>query len=344
MRKKGDYYDLYEAGEVSYDHSRFADAAGFYHQAMNAPHITEELQVQAKYSYASSLFVAGIYEEAIAHFSELYVAYKDNKMYQQIANRSYQGIIHVSIYLHCIGRSTYSLQKLKTLINRGLAWLSDTDNQKWCHTLLLDLAEIYYYLGEFQRALDTAEEAYLQKKQYGGGYYQGTYIHTIARISRVMNELQRSEEVLSEANPSRNDPYTIMRVDMEHLLLLMEQQPLQKIQAFEIAQRTLRPTDYVQSPFAVMHALGACGVVFTACDSYLLAKKAFHHIQLLLNQKYPQFDTYFRTISSSFAERTLPYLLKEERMETKDQQELYQILSEIIQLCSIGGPISKQGG
>lgn len=334
MSDQADYSVLSMAGSIAYDNSLFENACQHYRQAMEIQGISETRKVSAQYSYASSLFVAGHYKESIAQFGDLYATYRDDTRYLDVVSRAYQRVLHVSLYLHFVRQPASGLLQLEKIANEGLEWLSERGNKDLFHPLLLNLSRIYFFSGKYDMALDTAEEALSQKKRYGGGFYQGTYIHNIAWITRVIKEYERCNDVIRENNSSRNDPYTNMLVDSEHLFLILEKSPIEKEIGLEVAERVFRPTTFVQSPLWVFRARGACGMLYAACGQDKEVKTAFLGIQQLLEGNHPELNRYFREEAPLYIKAAAQYLGEPDGKIIKKLDDLYDLFDTINAHCA----------
>ena len=175
---------LLDKGDFYYRDSRFRCAAITFEKALTDPSATETDQIIAKYWLASSLRVLGRYREALTYFSELYTQCKNDPGLDSVASKAFQSSIQIMLNLHVMDILPADLPELAASADEELQRLRDKGKEKNAHALLLDKSEILAEMGDYQAALETAQEAFDLEKKGRGGYYQGTYIANIAEYAR----------------------------------------------------------------------------------------------------------------------------------------------------------------
>ncbi|HUU75072.1 MAG TPA: tetratricopeptide repeat protein [Methanoregulaceae archaeon] len=322
------FWQHYKEGQGHYYNSQFADAATLYEQAMNTSNISPEKRLMAKYSLASSLFVAGFYKEAITLFGEIYSGYPDDHQNLYYAFNAYERAIHVFVYLYTIDPDACDLDRMLVSVEDGLRWSSDCGNKRWRHVLLLDKSDILAFQGRCSDALDVAEEAYAMKKGAGGGYYAASYIENISRFARKLGYFDRAQQVIDELDPSRNDNYAMVLGLTEQLRLFMDISPFQEARALETAKWIMRHAGEVQAPKRMFDAFGMCVLTFIRCMAYDDALISFGAQSRLSQAGHKELDTYFAWKIGRYTDRARNMLATQRAGKTNRRaKELSELLS-----------------
>jgi HSP90 family molecular chaperone len=246
-----DFDDLYHQARGLYEASRFADAAVLYERALQAHGGTEENRLRAKFWLGDCFRMLGRYTEALAHYDEVYMAARDRDEFLTYYSYSFQ-IMVLRLIQETEGSNEYydNLTRRLELIKEGLRWLQNIGREKWRHTLLYEQAFALASLGETERALDAAEEAYSVNKMFssGPGYYLGVYATQVAMYSRLLGQYERGLQVLDEVEGSNMASCTGVQVLTEHIRLLRAGKPQQLVKALDAAQRVVRLVEEIQRP------------------------------------------------------------------------------------------------
>ena len=321
------FWKCYREGQGRYFNSQFTDAATWYERAMNTSSISPEQRLMAKHSLASSLFVAGVYKEAITLFGEIYSEYRDDPHQLYYAFSAYERAIHVFVYLYTINPTACDLDRMLISVEDGIRWSSDCGKKSWRHTLLLDKSDILAYKDRCSEAFDIAEDAYAVKKAEGGGYYPAHYIENISRFARKLGYFERAQQVLNELNPSRNDNYAMTVGFTEQLRLFNDISPFPEGKALETAKRIIRLAGGVQSPKRMFDAYGMCGLTFIRCRAYDDALNSFRAQSRFCQAGYKELDTYFAWKFRRYRDRAQDVLATQPAVRNNGMELLSELLS-----------------
>ena len=233
-----------------YTDSRFADAALLFERALKVTGGTKEERFWAKNLLGVCLKVLGRYTEALAYSGEVYSEAKDSEHHE---NAIYSLINQIECFRYLQEsqetETHFNLSRRKELIEEGLLWLRDIDREMWRHGLLSELAWVLDSLGEEEKALDVAEEAYRLRKRVGyPGWVLSDYAVQVARLALNIGNYERSLQVLDEIEESDLSPYEPWNVLNERVRVLRAMLPSKLSEAMDAARRAAQLADEMQYP------------------------------------------------------------------------------------------------
>ncbi len=307
QRPPDTYRNLYREGRLLYNASRFGDAATLFRRAMEVQDTSAPKDIHAKFWLGNSLKLIGDYREAIVCLGEVYVDCKDDPGDSYYAMHSLAWIINCFLNLYNVDEAYCDLEEVLALSERVLEEIALRDMNHIRSTLLLDRATMLTLLGRHEEALGEAEEAYLAKKRYISGYYQGAYLRIIAHNARKLGDVNRAREVLDEYNSFRNDAYTSIFVLAEKIRLAHAVAPSDLPQAVNDARCMRILGRDVQSHKAIRENYGDAGYTFVAAG---LLPEAYGTFRTLGDawKEPPLQRTYLRREADALITRTLDVL------------------------------------
>ena len=147
---------------------------------------------------------------------------------------------------------------------------------------LTELAIVYFYQGEFEKALDTAEEGYSLAKEKPTIIALQYHAMIAARYARNAGNYQRALEILDEienlyrVKDKYMSPYSQVQLLTERLRLLLELKP-QKIQeAVEISRNIVHLLNGITTTRALVEAYCETGKTYVYAKMY---DKSFDALQ-----------------------------------------------------------------
>jgi len=154
---------------------------------------------------------------------------------------------------------------------------------------LTELAIVYFHKGEYERALDTAEEGYSLAKEKTTIIALEYHASIAARFARIIGNYQRALEIHNEVQnfDSRKDmdlsPFSLVQLLTERLRLLLELKP-QKIQeAIDVSKNLttlLRRITTKRIRVEAFCEIGRTYLFAKMCDKSLDALQNVHEICL----------------------------------------------------------------
>ena len=298
------YRDLYR---LLYNASRFGDAAILFRRAMEVQDTSTPTDILAKFWLGNSLKLIGDYREAIVCLSEVYADCKDEPEDSYHAMHSLAWIINCFLNLYNVDESYCDLGEVLVMSDRVLEEIDNRDMNHLRSQLLLDRATMLTLLGRYEEALEEAEEAYLAKKRYISGYYQGAYLRIIAHNARKLGDTDRAREVLDEYRSFLNDAYTSIFVLAEKIRLAHAVAPPDLPRAVDDARCMRVLGRDVQSHKAIRENYGDAGYTFVATD---LLPEALETFRILGDawKEPPLQRTYLKQEADALITRTLDIL------------------------------------
>ena len=246
-----DFGGLYCRARDLYETSQFADAAVLYERALQAPAGTEEKRLRAKFWLGDCFRMLGWYTKALVHYDEVYMAVRDRDEFFELAYYSFSfQIMALRLIQEAEGTNGHhaNLTRRLELVEEGLRWLHDIGREEWRHTLLYEQAFVFESLGEMERALEVAEEAYRTCKRFGGpGFNLGVYAIQAAMFARLLGQYDRDFQVFDEVGGSIT-ACTEIQMLTERIRLLRAVQPPQLVQAQEAARKLAWEAKDIQRP------------------------------------------------------------------------------------------------
>jgi tetratricopeptide (TPR) repeat protein len=107
-------------------------------------------------------------------------------------------------------------------------------------SLLLEKAILLFYLEDYNKALDIAEESYSVAKLHGSDYPRQYHAMMVARYSRKAGNHNRTREVLDDYLVQGSSPYSKIQIWIEQIRLFLELQPLKIQEAVVVADNISR--------------------------------------------------------------------------------------------------------
>jgi len=235
-----------KAGSDRYD-DRYADAAYSYERALAGPGGTEDERLEATVGLGRCYLFLGKISWATECFGTAYKAikYKISKI-DQVNNTStgydrHECIISGHEKSALISKanhiSSIEMQNLRALREADLdslkmrTQLSEIENrlvglhETQKASLLLEKAILLFYLEDYDKALDIAEESYSVAKLHGSDYPRQYHAMMVARYSRKAGNYDRTREVLDDYRVQGSSPYSKVQMWIEQIRLFLEVQP-----------------------------------------------------------------------------------------------------------------------
>jgi hypothetical protein len=169
---------------------------------------------------------------------------------------------------------------VQSLIDEGLHWLESIGKQAWRSGIALHQAEVHECIGEYDKALRLAEEAYQLVKQPHGrcGYHLVDHAVCVARCAVLAGFHARALEVLGEIPESDLCYAARRRVLIERARILRQTKPPRPVEALDAARASAGLSSMgtnTRVRLLIHTELGLCGVaagsLFEAGDALGLA-------------------------------------------------------------------------
>jgi len=273
---------LYSRADDFLGADRFIDAAVLIRHALKATGGTQEDRLLLKIGLGRCLKHTGQYTEAIAQFGEVYSEVKDSKHHELAYRSLVEQIDTLRVLQMAQDTETHTnLSRRKKLIEKGLCWLRDIGRERWRHMLLLDLSQVLSSLGETEKALDVAEEAYRLRKMYEEypGWVLSDHVRQVARLARILGSYERSLQVLDEMEESEMSPLERVRVFYERILVLRAMKPPMLVEAIDAARRAARLVDEIQKPRTRLFAYEELADIAIVVQSFDEARDSLHVVR-----------------------------------------------------------------
>ena len=284
LSKKGD--------EAKEQHDDMTGAAHYYERALQRSDGSKAQHLSVRHNLGRSYIFLGK-EEATATLNEVIEATENIDSIKnifdfiemfEIGYRSrYDQVLNFRAVMESEPRAVEKNDILAFIKKDCFNWLAKYDHrlQEYLECtsddmkapFLTELAIVYFYQGEFEKALDTAEEGYSLAKEKPTIIALQYHAMIAARYARKVGNYQRALEILDEienlyrVKDKYMPPYSQVQLLTERLRLLLELKP-QKIQeAVEISQNILHLLNGITTTRALVEAYCETG------KTYLCAKK-----------------------------------------------------------------------
>jgi len=296
LSKKGD--------EAKEQHDDMAGAAHYYEQALQQPDGSTAQKLSVRHNLGRSYIFLGK-EEATAVLNDVIEATENIDSIKnfldfinmfEIGYRSrYDQVLNFRAVMES-EPSAVDMKHILTFIKKDcFDWLAKYDHRLQAYLectseemkapFLTELAIVYFYQGEFEKALDTAEEGYSLAKEKPTIIALQYHAMIAARYARKVGDYQRSLEILNEIEnlyrikDKDMSPYSQVQLLTERLRLLLDLKP-QKIQeAVGISQNILHLLGHITTTRALVEAYCETGKTFVCAKMYDKSLDALQKVQ-----------------------------------------------------------------
>jgi hypothetical protein len=281
------FEDLFDQGYSLQRKDAPGDAVYYYERALRAPDAREDQKLSAK-RYLARCYIYLGRNEATALLDEV-IAASENIDSEEMFDFSYHSRYDQILNFRAVMESEPSPEKIQHLLNfiqkDCLDWLCKYDREYMKAPLLVEMAIAYFYQGNYDLALDTAEESYSLPKYLIEPQYHALIV---ARYARKVKNYERALEVLDKSCNEYVSTYSRVQLLTERLRLLLELKP-QKIQeAVDISRNLTTLLIGITTKRARIEAFCEMGRTYLCAKMYdkcLDALQNVHEICVKENEK-----------------------------------------------------------
>jgi tetratricopeptide (TPR) repeat protein len=215
------FFVLYNQGRSLQKLDRNADAAVLFEQAISKSKPVDSDRIRTCYDLGMCYYHLGDFPKASVYFSDVYAKTKDQKPLHRIGYLAYCYQLIILRWIIAITQDNTRLQRQRVLIEEGLQCLHDGEKDVWRAPLLIEKAVVCEILGEYQQALDYAEESFrLAQDPHSVSWAIGYHAMFVSRYARYLGDFDRCQSVLGEGLANCSTQYTKIQVQTELIRVL----------------------------------------------------------------------------------------------------------------------------
>ena len=267
-----EFYTVYDLAKELWGQSRYESALWMFERALMIEGGDNNKRLWAKYWLADCNRMMGRYPKALAILGEIYIELRDKTGHRELAYRCLFDQISCAIsireYLGSIEKT--GSDNILGLIEEGLQWLRDIGLEYWRAALLLRRSEVLWSMGEKERALDDAEEAYRLNLEFkdSPGYTLVGYAGRLAHYSQLSGNYERSLQVLDESEEFAKNPFSRCVLRLHRGRVLRKMTSSRSIDIIENARQLARNVEDVENILDRILFYGETALSFIACHSF----------------------------------------------------------------------------
>jgi hypothetical protein len=272
------FEDLYWQGYSLQRKDAPGDAVYYYERALRAPDARDDQKLSAKRDLARCYIYVGR-NEATALLDEV-IAATENIDSEEMFDLGYHSRYDQVLNFRAIMESEPGPEIIKRHLNfiqkDCLEWLRKYDREHMKAPLLVEMAIAYFYQGNYDLALDTAEESYSLKKYLIEPQYHALIV---ARYARKVKNYERALEVLDKSCNEYVSTYSRVQLLTERLRLLLELKPQRIQDAVEISRNILHLLSGITTIRALVEAYCETGKTYLCAKMYDKSLETLQKVQ-----------------------------------------------------------------